>query len=187
MFGLLTSTLTQFKRESETDRAATAAQRRAQVEARLASKLKDSEKAVERTEKRRALFWEARWIAEEIAQGDAQRKTIRGMKRRMASFLFTPTPAGRGGESRRERQRGDEGKLEDGIPMNLAPARGRREEESFALYFLPGKTLPEQEDKLNEQEDAVDERIDRWDDEWEEKRKALMDRLEKVKERIRSL
>lgn len=174
MFSLLTGTLSQFKKESESDRAAKVAERRASIEARLASKLKSSEQLLEQSERRRKLVWEARSVAEEIAGGDASRKTLRGLKRRQASFLFTPFHPPR------------HNKLAGEIPTAQRRGRGREEEEG-AVYFLPGKTLPEQEDKLNEQEDKVDDQIDRFDDDWEEKRRQLMGRLEDIKGAIREL
>uniref|UniRef100_V5EZK6 Uncharacterized protein n=2 Tax=Kalmanozyma brasiliensis (strain GHG001) TaxID=1365824 RepID=V5EZK6_KALBG len=60
-------------------------------------------------------------------------------------------------------------------------------EGNYALYFLPGKTLPEQEDRLNEQEDDVDERIDRFDDDWVAERSRLMEQLEEIKAKIREV
>ncbi|KAJ9474560.1 Pinin_SDK_memA domain-containing protein [Pseudozyma hubeiensis] len=176
LFGVLTSTLTQFKRESETDRAATAASRRAQIEARSATKLALSSQQIDASERQRALIWEARSLAEQITTGDSQRKTLRGLKRRMASFLYTPT-----GSTSRSGKR-----LAEDIPTS-SKGTGRRadEEGDFAVYFLPGKTLPEQEDVLNDQEDDVDDKIDRFDDRWEEERRRLLQRLKDVKAKIR--
>ncbi|CDW97566.1 hypothetical protein [Sporisorium scitamineum] len=179
LFGVLTSTLSQFKRESETDRAASAAHKRAQIEARLASKLKDSEREIDAIQRKRALMWEARQIAEQIATGDAQRKTLRGMKRRMASFLYTPPPPAR-------RSTAEDPRLAVEIPTSLTPSRGG-DRDGYAVYFLPGKTLPEQEDTLNGQEDDVDEAIDRFDDTWDAKRSDLMHQLDDIKRRSRDI
>lgn len=185
LFGLLNSTLTQFKAESESTRSTTAAQRRAEIEARLANKLKQTDSILSATERKKSLVWEARTLAEEIATGDAQRKTLRGMKRRMASFLFTPsTPS----NSRTRRGGGEDARLAPEIPISTSARDVRRgDREGHALYFLPGKTLPEQEDKLNEQEDDVDEKIDRFDDGWDARRSELMGRLEDVNERIKKI
>ncbi|SPO30888.1 uncharacterized protein UTRI_05494_B [Ustilago trichophora] len=191
LFGVLTSTLTQFKRESETTRAATAAQKRAQIEARLANKLRDTQDAIDESERKRALLWEARCIVEDITTGDVQRKTLRGMKRRMASFLYTPTST----DTRRRRRRrsraegeGEGERLAEDIPTSLAPiSRADDRDGRYAVYFLPGKTLPQQEDELNHQEDKVDEEIDAFDDAWEDKRRRLVERLEAVKRRIREV
>ncbi|SPC67771.1 uncharacterized protein UHOD_06868 [Ustilago sp. UG-2017b] len=174
LFGMLTSTLTQFKAESESTRSTTAAQRRAEIEARLATKLKQTDSVLSATERKKDLVWEARGIAEEIASGDAQRKTLRGLKRRMASFLFTPpTTSAVSGRRRGER-------LAPEIPTSTSVGGDAG---GYALYFLPGKTLPEQEDKLNKQEDQVDEKIDKFDDGWDERRRQLLRRLEGVKEK----
>ncbi|KAJ1595833.1 hypothetical protein NDA14_004500 [Ustilago hordei] len=154
LFGMLTSTLTQFKAESESTRSTSAAQRRAEIEARLATKLKQTDSVLSATERKKDLVWEARGIAEQIASGDAQRKTLRGKRaERLAPEIPTSTSAA-----------GDAG--------------------GYALYFLPGKTLPEQEDKLNQQEDQVDEKIDKFDDGWDERRRQLLRRLQAVKEKI---
>ncbi|GAC98023.1 hypothetical protein PHSY_005611 [Pseudozyma hubeiensis SY62] len=177
LFGVLTSTLTQFKRDSESDRAATLAQRRAQIEARSASKLALSSHQIDASLLHRSLLWEARSLSEQIVTGDIQRKTLRGLKRRMASFLYTPTTC-------RER----EDRLAANIPTSSTGGGRRADEEGdFAVYFLPGKTLPEQEDKLNDQEDSVDDKIDRFDDRWEEERRRLLQRLEDVKAKIREI
>ena len=66
-------------------------------------------------------------------------------------------------------------------------AKSHASDPDFAVYFLPGKTLPEQEDTLNEQEDDVDEQIDRFDDAWEAKRSDLVEKLDRLKARIRDL
>ncbi|TKY88716.1 hypothetical protein EX895_002347 [Sporisorium graminicola] len=183
LFGVLTSTLSQFKRESETDRAASAAHKRAAIEARLASKLKDSEKAIDAVQRRRALVWEARHIAEQIATGDAQRKTLRSTKRRMASFLYTPPPPP---NSRTRSAAAGQERLAVEIPTSLAPSRAD-ERDAYAIYFLPGKTLPEQEDALNGQEDDVDEAIDRFDDTWDAQRSQLMNQLDGVKRKLKGV
>ena len=176
LFGLLTSTLSQFKRDAESDRASSAAQRRAQIEARLADKLKLSERAMDATQQRRALVWQARQLAEQIGSGDAQRKTIRAMKRRMASFLHTPHHA----TSTRGHHR-----LAAHIPMSHTATRRMRDaDRGFSVYFLPGKTLPEQEDMLNDQEDSVDENIDAFDDHWDETRTKLLRQLDEVKAKL---
>ncbi|UTT89871.1 hypothetical protein NDA17_001907 [Ustilago hordei] len=175
LFGMLTSTLTQFKAESESTRSTSAAQRRAEIEARLATKLKQTDSVLSATERKKDLVWEARGIAEQIASGDAQRKTLRGLKRRMASFLFTPpTTSAVSGRKRAER-------LAPEIPTSTSAAGDAG---GYSLYFLPGKTLPEQEDKLNQQEDQVDEKIDKFDDGWDERRRQLLRRLQAVKEKI---
>ncbi|SJX64854.1 uncharacterized protein SRS1_15283 [Sporisorium reilianum f. sp. reilianum] len=179
LFGVLTSTLSQFKRESETDRAASAAHKRAEIEARLANKLKDSERAIDAVERRRGLVWEARRVAEQIATGDAQRKTLRGMKRRMASFLYTPPPP-----PNVRTRRGEQERLAVDIPTSDAPSRGE-DRDAYAVYFLPGKTLPEQEDALNAQEDDVDEAIDRFDDTWDARRSQLVQQLDELKRKLR--
>lgn len=185
LFGVLTSTLSQFKRESESTRAASAAQKRAEIEARLAAKLEHTSKAIDSTERRRSLVWEARALAEQIAAGDAQRKTLRSMKRRMASFLYTPTPASH--RSTRSQSKGEH-RLATEIPTSVTPmARVDDEDGGYAVYFLPGRTLPEQEDLLNAQEDDVDDRIDRFDDAWDDERRGLCEELERVKTRIRLL
>lgn len=126
-------------------------------------------------------MWEARALAEEIAQGDAQQKTLRGMKRRMASFLYTPS-------ARRASRTGRGARLAEDIPTAVRTMSRKEDRDGdFALYFLPGKTLPEQEDRLNEQEDDVDDKIDRFDDDWVEARARLMERLEEVKLKIREV
>ena len=184
LFGVLTSTLSQFKRESESTRAASAAQKRAEIEARLATKLENTSKAIDSTERRRSLVWEARALAEQIAAGDAQRKTLRSMKRRMASFLYTTHPD----SYHSTRSQAREHRLAAEIPTSVTPmAKVNDEDGGYAVYFLPGRTLPEQEDLLNAQEDDVDDRIDRFDDAWDDERRGLCEELERVKTRIRLL
>ncbi|SPO29672.1 uncharacterized protein UTRI_05494 [Ustilago trichophora] len=177
LFGVLTSTLTQFKREAESTRAATAAQKRAQIQARLANKLRDTQTAIDQSQRKRTLLWEARNIAQQIATGDAQRKTLRRMKRRMASFLYTPTP------TKKTKQR-----LAENIPSNLNPiSKSDDKIGHYSLYFLPRKTLPQQEDQLNHQEDNVDDEIDTFDDNWVQNRKILVQNLILVKRKFKDM
>ncbi|PWZ00020.1 hypothetical protein BCV70DRAFT_161341 [Testicularia cyperi] len=180
MFGVLSATLTQFKREAETSSSSSAARRRAQVEARSAARLANVEKELEKDRQMQLLAWEARDLAEEIASREAQRKTVRAMKRRMASFLFTSTH-----DQRNVRSSTD---LAPEIPLGLAPlTRFQEREARYPLYFLPGNTLPAQEDIMNDQEDSVDDQIDSFDDAWVEHQRHLLDKLDAVKHRIKLL
>lgn len=71
------------------------------------------------------------------------------------------------------------------IPMSHTATRRMRDADSgFSVYFLPGKTLPEQEDMLNDQEDSVDENIDAFDDHWDETRTKLLRQLDEVKAKL---
>lgn len=99
----------------------------------------------------------------------------------MASFPYTPTPTNDSHKKRRGGREGSE-RLAENIPLSLTPMSKMLDREGqYAVYFLPRKTLPEQEDELNNQEDKVDEQIDAFDDAWEEKRKHLVERLDAVK------
>lgn len=173
MFGLLTSTLTQFKRESQSTRAATLASNRASIDARLASKLQHTSAVADELERKKTLLWQARELAERIAEQDAQRATLRKMKRRQASFLFTSIP---------NPSRTDKARLAANIPTSQPPG-----ERDWPVYFLPGKTLPDQEDALNAQEDGVDDQIEEQDDAWVVKRHTLLTRLNDLKSQLRSM
>ncbi|GAC74409.1 hypothetical protein PANT_11d00045 [Moesziomyces antarcticus T-34] len=171
MFGLLTSTLTQFKRESQSTRAATLASNRASIEARLATKLQHTSAVAEGLERKKTLLWQARELAERMAEQDAQRATLRKMKRRQASFLFT-----------HNRTRSDPTRLAAHIPTSQPPRVT-----DWSVYFLPGKTLPDQEDALNAQEDGVDDQIEELDDASTVKRNTLLTRLNDLKSQLRSM
>ncbi|SNX83984.1 uncharacterized protein MEPE_02692 [Melanopsichium pennsylvanicum] len=200
LFGVLTGTLHQFKREQESTRAASLAQKRAEIEARLAHKLKREETQIHDTERKKWLIWEARMIAERIVEGDAQRRTLRSLKRRMASFLYiSPSDGenriitGRDGEKYDTRLAPDIPTCKKSSNENNRKISRRwdhhhdvnDQEINYSIYFLPGKTLPEQEDKLNLQEDQVDDKIDRFDDIWDLKKSTLLHQLETLKQSIR--
>ncbi|SPO37292.1 uncharacterized protein PSFLO_02765 [Pseudozyma flocculosa] len=218
MFGLLNSTLTKFKTDAERQKTGTAAQRRASLEARLQEKLRRESHEItvkQRLETElRAYVGEAKRLAETIALREAEHRTRRAQKRRMASFLWTPglvesdVPRYRRrgsvssssaaaaaavasvGPARRDRgaKQQDEGapdRIAPHIPSTLPPiSRSANQGGDYPLYFLPYKLLPSQDDVLDEQEEKVDDEIDKADDAWDRERDRLEDRLRAVKDKM---
>lgn len=181
MLGMLTSTLSAIKRESEA--ASSAAAKRLEIQAKASAKLADSERRMAHTRQLELLVWQARDLAEQIAATEAQRKTMRALKRRMASFLWTThaNPA----VGHKASSSTTAGSFAIDIPAVFAPRRRRDTHDEYPVYFLPHRTLPDQEDLLNEQEDAVDDEIDRLDDEWHHHRLTLLADLDRAKTAIR--
>ncbi|KDN46966.1 hypothetical protein K437DRAFT_255984 [Tilletiaria anomala UBC 951] len=93
MMSLLQSTLSKARTEAETASRDKGAKQRASLEARLATKLaRENEQmrsASEEKSQLRALFR----VAEDIAAGEAEHRSLRAQKRRLASFLVTKNPA----------------------------------------------------------------------------------------------
>ena len=199
MLGLLESTLTQAKAESAARSRDTGALRRSNVESRLANRQQRELEAKRRKSDQKGLEREVLRLAEAISAGEAELKSLRSQKRRLASFLVTkagaPRPKGRA-------QR-DPNKIDSirsplveasyDIPSSIPPDRQTpsrsafssdflaiNEAETYPIYYLPKKLLDFQEDMLDDQEDRVDEAIEDADDAWAARRKDLQKQLEEA-------
>lgn len=114
--------------------------------------------------------------------GDAEHRATRASKRRLASFLVTPSEmaleAGRLHKIIAPR-----------VPAAIAPLPAQappntRAPDAHPLYFLPKKLTNAQEDLLDDQEDEVDDDIAKADEVWAEAREKLVSQLEVVKKRM---
>lgn len=183
MLGMLNSTLSAIKRESEA--SSSAAAKRLEIEAKASAKLATAERRMAQTRQLEKLIWQAHALAEQIAATEAQRKTMRALKRRMASFLWT--------QSSPSRVHAGSATTAGAFAMHIpttrrAPHHAAHDDyhdDDYPVYFLPSRTLPEQEDLLNEQEDAVDDEIDRLDDDWQQRKHTLLADLDRIKASIR--
>lgn len=107
----------------------------------------------------------------------------KSQKRRLGSFLITPSELSNYDGHIGESQTVDGRVLAPDIASVLAPI-GRdhpfevKRPDSHPIYYLPKKVLSIQDDKLDDQEDRVDDAIDKADKAWSESKLELRKRFD---------
>lgn len=173
-----------------------AGRKRAEIEARLQQKIKQDEgKMREQRELTRRLegqLADAYALALEIQSTDMAIRLRKAQKRRLGSFLVTPSELADfdGGDPNMRDQTIDRKTLAPAIATVLAPI-GRshppslqQRPDAHPVYYLPKKMLPSQDDQLDDQEDAVDEAIDAADIAWEERKAGMRARLDEIRSAV---
>lgn len=208
MFGLLNSTLSKAKEDnarrgsgeavspSQIDvgrtstKAALQARKRAEIEAKAHEKLRAEEENIKQTnelsERLRKQLQSAYDLALEMHSTDLTIRLRKSQKRRLASFLVTPSHSAKDDAVLAEKVSVDRRILEADIACCLAPLPSRPTPDP-PVYFLPKKIMPKQEDTLDDQEDRVDDGIDEADRAWEKEKDVMQDRLRDLKSDIASI
>lgn len=206
LFGLLNQTLSKAKEDNVRRTSGEAGRRRAEVEARLQQRVKhDSakmQKSKELTTQLETQLNEAFSLAIEIQSMEMAVRLRKAQKRRLGSFLVTPSDlAVYDGEPGESSNRGWDSSLPPSVDGRvLAPAIasviapvGREHSSSMQapdahpVYFLPAKMLATQDDQLDDQEDSVDEAIFAADDAWTKRREGMQERLGDLQAAIRRI
>lgn len=154
-------------------------------------------------------------LVDRILTEENVHKSLKTQKRRLASFLVTKAPKDVGVRGRviapyvpgaivpSPKSTSDPNSSSTRDSPTRTTARDKKEDDSdskekelstkstipdpstYALYFLPKKLTPSQEDLLDEQEDKCDAELDRMDSQVERKVNDLKNNLERIKNRVK--
>lgn len=190
MFGLLNSTLSKAKEDNERRNNGEAAKKRAEIEARMKEKLKVEKEII----KQHSNFVEDLTLqlslgynlSMDIQSIDSMIRLRKAQKRRLASFMITPSESSRYDGEKAKRIAADGRVVAADIASCLAPLPSRPTPD-LAIYYLPKRMLPKQDDKLDDQEDRVDDAIDEADQAWKKKRETMQQDLDRIKEIIKNI
>lgn len=190
MFGLLNSTLSKAKEDNARRNSGEAAKKRAEIEARLQEKLKIEEEILKQNstleKELRSQLTIAYNLAMEIISIDTMVRLRKAQKRRLASFMITPSESSRYDGEKAKRMAIDGRIVAADIASCIAPLPSRQIPD-IPIYYLPKRMLAKQDDKLDDQEDRVDDEIDQADQAWEKKRETMQQDLNRIKDTIKNI
>lgn len=156
------------------------------MQEKLKAEDKDIKLNTELVEKLRSQLTLAYNIAMDIHSQDAMIRIRKAQKRRLASFMITPSKYSRLDGEIAEKMAMDGRVIAVDVASCLAPLPNRRDIDP-PIYFLPKRMLDKQDDTLDDQEDQVDEAIDDADKAWKKQREDMQDKLDQVKIIIRDI
>jgi gas vesicle protein len=166
------------------------ARKRAEVEARLQEKLKAEDQLLKRTstlaEDLKTQLNLAYKISMEIHSTDSMVRLRKAQKRRLASFLVTPSESANYDAGQARKLAADERVVAGDVASCIAPLP-LRPKSDIPVYFLPKKMLPKQENRLDDQEDRTDAAIEAADQAREERRATMQDDLAQIKDKIKKI
>jgi hypothetical protein len=116
----------------------------------------------------------------DIHSTDSMVRLRKAQKRRLASFLVTPSESAKY-DAEQARELAADGKVVAGDVASCIAPLPVRPVPDVPVYFLPKRMLPKQENKLDDQEDWTDEDIEAADQAWEKHREVMQDDLARVK------
>jgi hypothetical protein len=125
-------------------------------------------------------------IALDIHSHDAMIRLRKSHKRRLASFMITPSKYSKLDGESAEQMSMDGRVIAADVASCLAPLRMRPAPDP-PVYFLPSRMLQKQDDTLDDQEDRVDDAIEEADKEWEKKRRGMQEELDRVRGTINDI
>lgn len=125
-------------------------------------------------------------IAMDIHSTDSMVRLRKAQKRRLASFLVTPSDSARYDAEQARKMAADEKVVAGDVASCIAPLP-LRPMPDIPVYFLPKRMLPKQENRLDDQEDRTDEEIEAADRAWERQRETMQDDLARVKAAIEGI
>lgn len=110
----------------------------------------------------------------------------RAQKRRLASFLVTPSRRSQTDSEQARRVAVDGRVIAADVASCLAPVPPHHAPD-YPVYYLPKRMLPKQDDTLDDQEDRVDDAIDEADQAWEKKKEGMQQDLAHIKGIIKGI
>ncbi|UZJ53257.1 hypothetical protein CBS101457_002577 [Exobasidium rhododendri] len=190
MFGLLNSTLSKAKEDNAKRSTGEAARKRAEIESRLQEKLKAEDETIkhsaELADELKSQLTQAYSVAMDIYSHDAMVRIRKSHKRRLASFMITPSKYSRLDGESAEKMSLDGKVIATDVASCLAPLHMRTAPDP-PVYFLPKRMLEKQDDTLDDQEDRVDDAIEKADIEWEKQKTSLQEDLDRIKANIKRI